>query len=118
MTLRYNKRQASPDDTWHLPENFGDKYHRDAAIRSVSRLGDVYVLYDRQDGAPRKIPSVPRAIDLRMSVVRIANGGTLLLFMAFYDLSLYISDYVEFFRDPCRALCAESEIRAARCVSD
>jgi len=66
--------------------------------------------------APREIPSVPRAIDLRMSVVRIANGGTLLLFMAFYDLSLYISDYVEFFRDPCRALCAESEIRLARCV--
>jgi len=66
--------------------------------------------------APRTIPSVPRAIDLRMSVTRIANGGTLLLFMAFYDLSLYISDYVEFFRDPCRALCAESEVRPARCV--
>lgn len=51
-----------------------------------------------------------------MSVGRIANGGTLLLFMAFYHLSLYISDYVEFFRDPCRALCAKSEVRPARCV--
>lgn len=42
---------------------------------------------------------VPRAIDLRMSVVRIANGGTLLLFMAFYDLSLYIADYDKYFCD-------------------
>lgn len=63
-----------------------------------------------------RVPSMPRAIDLRMPVARIANGGTLLLFMAFYDLSLYISDYVEFFRDPCRALCAESEVGPARCV--
>jgi len=68
--------------------------------------------------APRlqKVPSVPRAIDLRMFSCSIANGGILLLFMAFYDLSLYISDYVEFFRDPCRALCAESEVGPARCV--
>ena len=61
---------------------------------------------------------MPRAIDLRMSVVRIANGGSLLLFMAFYDLSLYITDYVEFFRDFYRALCAESEIRLARYILD
>lgn len=61
---------------------------------------------------------MPHAIDLRMSVGRIANGGTLLLFMAFYDLSLYISDYVEFFRDSCRALCVKSEVRLARCVLD
>jgi len=79
----------------------------------------VYLGVERseQDGAPsRVLPVVPRAIDLRMSVARIANGGTLLLFMAFYDLSLYISDYVEFFRDPCRALCAESEVGPAPCV--
>lgn len=94
--------------------------HREARVESGLEVMERLCTEqsDRQDGAPRKIPSVPRAIDLRMSVVRIANGGTLLLFMAFYDLSLYISDYVEFFRDPCRALCAESEIRAARCVSD
>lgn len=61
---------------------------------------------------------MPRAIDLRMSVVRIANGGSLLLFMAFYDLSLYITDYVEFFRDSYRALCAKSEIRLARHILD
>lgn len=89
--------------------------------RADSRLGDMYMQprakRSGQDGAPRpELPSVPRAIDLRMSVGRIANGGTLLLFMAFYDLSLYISDYVEFFRDPCRALCAESEVGPARCV--
>lgn len=68
--------------------------------------------------APLKIPSVPRAIDLRMSFVRIANGGSLLLFMAFYDLSLYITDYVEFFRDSYRALCAESKVRPARRILD
>lgn len=39
-----------------------------------------------QHGSPCPCGS-RRAIDLRMSVVRIANGGTLLLSMAFYDLS-------------------------------
>ena len=74
-----------------------------------------FLVNDCQDGAPL-LPSVPRAIDLRMSDNCIANGGTLLLFMAFYDLSLYIADYVEFFRDLCRAPYAESAVNFALCT--
>lgn len=55
-----------------------------------------------------------RAIDLRMSVGRIANGGTLLLFMAFYDLSLYIGDYVVFVSKLGHAPGAQSAVSDVR----
>lgn len=61
-------------------------------------------------------PVCPARLICACQMLALQNGGTLLLFLAFYDLSLYIADYVEFFRDLFRAPCAESGVSYVLCT--